>query len=200
MIFGYIRVSTKDQNVDRQVAELEGQVDKMFIDKVSGRKSSRPGLNAMMDQLREGDVIKVMRVSRFSRSTKDFYKLLERIQDAGATLVSVKEGLTWDDSPQGKLLFTVLAVMAEIEVDNIRARTMEGLAVARAQGRVGGRPKGLDAAAKRKAKIVARMYVANEDSVREICKTVGISVTTMYRYLDHEGVKRHSHKTPERKG
>ena len=168
MIFGYIRVSTKEQNIDRQFDELENQCDELFIDRISGRKAKRPELDKMFGKLRKGDTVKVMRIARFSRSTKDFLTLTEKLQEMEVTLVSVKEGLTFDGTPTGKLMFTLLAIIAEMEADMIRDRTKEGLRAAAKRGRVGGRPKGLSEEGKKKAKLVAKLYKDDEWSIKEI--------------------------------
>lgn len=189
MIFGYIRVSTVDQNVDRQIDELKDECNELFIDRLSGRKAKRPELMRMMEKLREGDKIVIVRLSRFGRSVKDLISLSEQIQSAGATLESKKEGFKLDGSPMGKMLFGLLSVLAEFEVDMIRQRTMEGLAAARARGRVGGRPKGLDEAGQKTAKLVVKLYADPEWSIRQISDHLNIAVSTVYNYLKHEGVK-----------
>ena len=189
MIFGYIRVSTRDQNVDRQVVELQDQCEEVFIDKMSGAKKNRPELNRMMGKLRSGDIIKVVRLARFGRSMSDLQKLAEQIRETDAVLVSIKEGFTFDGSSMGKMMFNLMGTYAEFERDVIRERTMEGIRAAAAQGRVGGRPKGLSREGKEKAKQVAKLYKDSDFSIREIASCVGIATTTVYNYLRHEGIK-----------
>ena len=194
MKLGYIRVSTRDQNVDRQIDELNADCEKVFIDRCSGRKAKRPELMRMMKMLREGDQIIVMRLSRFGRSTKDLLQLAERILSIGAMLESRKEGFRLDGSPMGKMLYTIMGALAEFEVDLLRERTMEGLRAAAARGRVGGRPKGLTPEAKRTAKLVVQLYKDPTWSIRQIAEHLNIATTTIYNYLDHEGVKRGRYK------
>lgn len=189
MRFGYIRVSTRDQNVDRQIYELKEECDEVFIDRISGRKAKRPELSRMMDKVRSGDEILVVRLARFGRSTKDLMTLADKILSDGATLRSKKEGFQLDGSPMGKMLYTIMAALAEFEVDVIRERTMEGLRAAAAQGRRGGRPKGLSADGKRKAKLVVQLYNDPDWSVRQIADHLGIATTSIYNYLRHEGIK-----------
>lgn len=189
-IFGYARVSTRMQNVDRQLDELSAHCDTLFVDKISGAKSKRPELLRMMSNLREGDQIKVLRLSRFGRSAKDLANLADQILQAGATLHSLKEGFTLDGSPMGKMLYSIMAALAEFERDIIKERTMEGIRAAAARGRVGGRPKGLTEDAKKKAKLVAQLYRDPETwSIRDIASHLGIATTTVYNYLKHEGIK-----------
>jgi len=109
MIIGYARVSTIDQNLDRQLDSLdENGAEKIFTEKVTGKKSDRPELLRMMDQLRDGDVVIISELTRLSRSTKDLFAIVEQIQSRGANIRSLKE--TWLDTttPHGKLMFTIL--------------------------------------------------------------------------------------------
>lgn len=190
MVFAYLRVSRRDQNTDRQIDELAADSDEVFIDRMSGTKAKRPELQRMMDKLREGDTIVVMRLARFGRSMKDLMTLAEKILKTGAVLKSRKEGFTLDGSPMGKMLYGVMASLAEFEVDMIRERTMEGLRAAAARGRVGGRPKGLSDKAKKTAKLAAQLYRDPSWSIRQICDHLSIAQSTFYNYLNHEGVKR----------
>jgi DNA invertase Pin-like site-specific DNA recombinase len=189
MKFGYIRVSTRDQNVDRQIDALELECDEVFIDRISGKKANRPGLIKMMDKLRAGDQIIVLRLSRFGRSSKDLATLAEQILGIGATLHSKKEGFNLDGSPMGKMLYAIMGALAEFERDVLSERTREGLAAAARRGRVGGRPKGLSADGKRKAKLVAQLYRDDNWSIKQISENVGVSITTIYNYLKHEGIR-----------
>lgn len=189
MRFGYIRVSTRDQNVDRQIDALAAECDEMFIDRISGRKAKRPELTRLMDKLREGDTIVVLRLSRFGRSSKDLATLAEQILTIGATLESKKEGFKLDGTPMGKMLYAIMGALAEFEADVLSERTREGLAAAARRGRVGGRPAGLSADNKKKAKLVAQLYKDDTWSISQICDSVGIATTTLYNYLKHEGIK-----------
>lgn len=114
-VFGYARVSTRMQNLARQLEELEEICDEVFIDKASGKNANRPELKRMMTMLREGDQIKVLRLSRFGRSGRDLAELADQIMEAGATLHSLKEGFTLDGTSFGKMIYGVLAVLAEFE-------------------------------------------------------------------------------------
>jgi len=180
MIIGYARVSTVEQNLDRQLdAMKENGAEKIFKEKVTGKKSDRPELLRMIDQLRDGDVVIISELTRLSRSTKDLFTIVEQIQERGANIKSLKE--TWLDTttPAGKLMFTIFAGLSQFEADLTAQRTREGLAAARARGRLGGRPK----VASDKSSMALKMYDSREFSVDEICKSCSIGKTTLYRLL-----------------
>ena len=180
MIIGYARVSTIDQNLDRQIDALtENGAEKIFTEKVTGKKSDRPELMRMMDQLRDGDIVIISELTRLSRSTKDLFAIVEQIQAKGANIKSLKE--TWLDTttPHGKLMFTIFAGLSQFEADLIAQRTREGLAAARARGRMGGRPK-VDASSIEKA---IKLYNSNQYSMREIEEMTGVKKSTFYRNL-----------------
>jgi len=173
-------VSTIEQNLDRQIdAMKENGAEKIFTEKVTGKKSDRPELLRMMDQLREGDTVIVSELTRLSRSTKDLFALVEQMQSRGANIRSLKE--TWLDTttPHGKLMFTIFAGLSQFEADLTAQRTREGLAAARARGRLGGRPR-VEAD---KSGMALKMYDSKEFSVDEICKSCDIGKTTLYRLL-----------------
>jgi len=180
MIIGYARVSTIDQNLDRQIdAMKENGAEKIFTEKVTGKKADRPELMKMMDHLRDGDVVVISELTRLSRSTKDLFVIVEQIQAKGANIKSLKE--TWLDTttPHGKLMFTIFAGLSQFEADLTAQRTREGLAAARARGRVGGRPK----VESDKSSMALKMYDSKDFSIDEICKSCHISKTTLYRLI-----------------
>ena len=180
MIIGYARVSTLDQSLDRQTDALNnaGAV-KLFTEKVTGRKSDRPELMRMVEQLREGDVVIISELTRLSRSTKDLFTIVELIQSKGADIRSLKE--TWLDTttPHGKLMFTIFAGLSQFEADLTAQRTREGLAASKARGRVGGRPK----ANADNVKKAVMLYNTRQYSVAEITELTGIKKSTLYRNL-----------------
>ena len=134
----------------------------------------------MMDQLRDGDVVVISELTRLSRSTKDLFSIVERIQSRGANIRSLKE--TWLDTttPHGKLMFTIFAGLSQFEADLTAQRTREGLAAARARGKLGGRPR-VDSD---KSGMALKMYDSKEFTVDEICKSCHIGKTTLYRILN----------------
>jgi len=179
MIIGYARVSTLEQNLDRQLDALNaaGTV-KLFTEKVTGKKTDRPELMKLIEQLRDGDVVVISELTRLSRSTKDLFAIVELIQSKGADIKSLKE--TWLDTttPHGKLMFTIFAGLSQFEADLTAQRTREGLAAARARGRMGGRPKVNGENAARALKMYAGGF-----SVDEVCKSCGISKSTLYNLI-----------------
>ena len=140
MRFGYARVSTKEQNLDRQLDQLAAaNVDRVFSDKISGAKESRPELDKMLSMLREGDTVIVCSYDRLARSSKQLFDLAERFNANGIALVSLKEG-TDTSTPQGRFFFAMCAAMAQFERELIKERQAEGIAAAKARGRQFGRP------------------------------------------------------------
>ena len=180
MTIGYARVSTIEQNLDRQLDSLgEHGAEKIFTEKVTGKKTDRPELMKMIEHLRDGDVVIISELTRLSRSTKDLFAIVEQIQSRGANMRSLKE--TWLDTttPQGKLMFTIFAGLSQFEADLTAQRTREGLAAARARGRVGGRPK----TSSDKISMALKMYDSKDFSVAEICTSCNIGKATLYRLL-----------------
>jgi len=178
---GYARVSTLEQNLDRQLDALTAaDAVKLFTEKVTGRKSDRPELMKLIDQLRGGDVVVISELTRLSRSTKDLFAIVELIQSKGADIRSLKE--TWLDTttPHGKLMFTIFAGLSQFEADLTAQRTREGLAAARARGRIGGRPK-TDAC---KVKQALNLYHSRQYTLREIEDLTGVKKSTLYRNLE----------------
>jgi DNA invertase Pin-like site-specific DNA recombinase len=177
---GYARVSTQDQNLDRQTDQLkEAGCDKIYKEKVTGTKKERPELDKMLGELRTGDTILITELTRLSRSTKDLFKLVEQIESKGANIKSLKESWLDTTTPQGKLMFTIFAGISQFERDLISQRTLEGLASARARGRNGGRP----VKSKKDIEVALKMYNSKLHSVSEIEKTTGVSKATLYRYI-----------------
>ena len=183
MIFGYVRVSTTSQNIDRQQdALLKAGVDKIFIDKVTGTKADRPQLNEMYKQLRANDIVVVTELSRFGRSTKDLFNLIEKLEKIGVEFKSLKETID-TTTPYGKFFFTINCAYAQLQRDIIVQNTKEGLEAARARGRKGGRP----CVDKNKLKTALKMYESKDYSIREITKLTSISQGTLYKYVNNKG-------------
>lgn len=178
-VFGYARVSTAEQNEDRQVDALLGAgVDEryLFVEKESGAKRNRPELDRMLGMLREGDAVVVLSFDRLARSTKQLLDLSERFEAMGVNLVSLHEQID-TRTPQGKLFFTVSAAFAEFERSIIRQRQAEGYAAARAAGRkMGRRPADV-----RKVDAAIGLYETGKYTVKEACATAGISESVFYR-------------------
>ena len=179
MIIGLARVSTLEQNLDRQMDALNAAgATKIFTEKITGKKYDRPELMKLIDQLRDGDVVVVSELTRLSRSTKDLFSIVELIESKGANIKSLKE--TWLDTttPHGKLMFTIFAGLSQFEADLIAERTREGLAAARARGRLGGRPKIDEGKIKKAIKLYHQEY-----TVKEIEELTGVKKSSLYRAL-----------------
>ena len=132
MKIGYVRVSTVEQNEIRQeVLMKELGVERVYIDKASGRNMKRPQLEEMMNFMREGDVIVVESISRLSRSIRDFLYLLDKFQQEGVRLVSQKEQLD-TDTPQGRFMLNIFASLGEFEADQNKQRQREGIELVKA--------------------------------------------------------------------
>jgi DNA invertase Pin-like site-specific DNA recombinase len=178
-IFGYARVSTEQQNLDRQIDALQKYgVDHIYNEKMTGTKKDRPELSKMLDRMTEGDTVVIESLSRLGRSTKDLIELTELFQSKGVNLISLKEAIDTNTST-GKLLFTLMSAIAQFERDTIVDRTREGLRAARARGRTGGRPKtNNDNVAK-----ALKLYGTQQYSIREIEEMTGVKKATLYRNL-----------------
>ena len=139
MIIGYIRVSTVDQNDDRQLVTMEKyNVEKIFRENVSAKDTNRPELQSMLDFAREGDTIVVHDFSRLARSTKDLLGIVEDLEDRGITLISAKENID-SSSATGKLMLTMIGAINEFERANLLERQREGIQIAKEKGKYKGR-------------------------------------------------------------
>lgn len=191
MLIGYARVSKADgtQVLDLQIDALKKEgvtEDHIYSDKLSGKKDDRPGLDACLKALRENDTLVVWKLDRLGRSLHHLVKTVKQLSEKNIGLkVLSGHGANIDTtSPTGKLVFGIFASLAEFEADLIRERTMAGLAAARARGKKGGRKFEL-----RKAQVrLAQAAMSNRDSsVSELCRELGITRTTLYRYISPTG-------------
>lgn len=178
---GYARVSTSEQSLDSQLkAFADAGITKVFSDHgVSGTLASRPELDKALAYVREGDVLVVWKLDRLGRSTKNVLELIERLKVAGVGFRSLTEGLD-TTGPMGQAMITVLAAFNQLERDVTIERTHAGLAAAKAQGRVGGRPRVMDM---KKTKTARTLYESGDHTVAEIATMLGVGTATVYRYL-----------------
>ncbi len=155
--------------------------ERIFTDTISGAVSARPGLDEALSFLRSGDVLVVWRLDRLGRSLKYLIETINRLHERGIGFKSLTEQIDTTTSG-GKLIFHVFGALAEFERDLIRERTQAGLAAARARGKQGGRPKKLESATK--VAMAMALYADKGNSIADICKTLGISRATLYRYIN----------------
>ena len=154
---GYVRVSSFDQNADRQLDQVA--VDRLFTDKASGKDTQRPELDALLDFVREGDVVVVHSMDRLARNLDDLRRVVQRLTQRGVRIEFIKENLTFtgEDSPMANLMLSVMGAFAEFERALIRERQREGIALAKQRGVYRGRKKSLlpDRAAELRRRVAA---------------------------------------------
>jgi DNA invertase Pin-like site-specific DNA recombinase len=183
MLIGYARVSTFDQHLDLQVDALKKagcDEEAIYTDTISGAKTERPGLNDAISHLRKGDKLIVWKLDRLGRSLQHLIETVNLLSDKGIGFQSLQENIDTTTSG-GKLTFHIFGALAEFERDLIRERTQAGLAAARARGRKGGRKRIMT---DKQIKMAKALYADKKNTIKEICDTLGVSRSTLYRYLD----------------
>ncbi len=181
MLVGYARESTQDQTLDLQRDALErAGCERIFTDTISGSKAERPGLEQALAFLRSGDTLVVWRLDRLGRSLQHLIETVGRLEERGIGFRSLTESIDTTSSG-GKLIFYVFGALAEFERELIRERTRAGLEAARARGRKGGRPRLLD---HRKVALARALHADRSNSVKDICRILRVSRSTLYRYLE----------------
>jgi len=191
MLIGYARISKADgsQSLDLQRDALIAAavpVERIYEDQASGTRDDRPGLEACLRSLREGDVLVVWKLDRLGRTLTHLVNTVRDLSDRGIGLrVLTGQGAEIDTTTSaGRMIFGIFATLAEFERDLIRERTMAGLAAARARGRKGGRKFALTKAQVR----LAQAAMANRDtSVAALAAELGVKSVTLYRYVDANG-------------
>lgn len=188
MLIGYARVSTLEQDVALQIDALQkAGCERIFQDKISGAKAERPGLQEALNFARKGDSIVVWRLDRLGRSLKHLIETVGQLEEQGIGFRSLQESIDTTTSG-GRLIFHIFGALAEFERNLIRERTIAGLEAARARGRLGGRPKKLDA---KKTELAYQLYDEKKYAVKEICHMLGISKPTLYAYLARRNQEEH---------
>jgi DNA invertase Pin-like site-specific DNA recombinase len=181
MKIGYVRVSKQEQHEALQIDALkEARCDKWFLDKMTGSKAERKGLDEALAYVRPGDTFVVWKLDRAGRSLTHLIELLKGLQGRGIEFISLTKQID-TTTPGGKLIFHLMGALAEFERDLIRERTNAGLAAARARGKVGGRPRKLKINGK--VALAQQMFADQSHSIPEICAALGISRATLYRYV-----------------
>ncbi|TGU71033.1 recombinase family protein [Geomonas terrae] len=178
-LVGYVRVSSIEQNTDRQLEGLP--LDQVFTDKCSGKDTKRPELESMLKFVRHGDTVIVHSMDRLARNLDDLRRIVKTLTDKGIRIQFVKENLTFtgEDSPMSNLLLSVMGAFAEFERALLKERQKEGIAIAKAKGKYGGRKRSVteDHVASIKARVAAGEKKAT------IARDMGISRETLYQYL-----------------
>jgi DNA invertase Pin-like site-specific DNA recombinase len=180
MKFGYARVSKNDQSLDVQIQKLTAVgCDEIFMEKVSGAKDERIELNRLMNKLRKGDTVCVVRLDRLGRRMLKLIELIKDFKEKGIHFVSLENNID-TTTPMGMLLFSMCAAFSEMERTLIKERVKAGLEAAHRQGRKGGRPKALTT---EKWETLKSLKKSNDFSVTKICQIVGITKSVYYRAL-----------------
>lgn len=186
MKIGYARVSTIEQNLDLQIDALKKVgCEKVFSDKASGVRSDRAGLINALEFCRADDTLVVWKLDRLGRSLKDLITTVNTLHAREIGFVSLQENIDTTTSG-GKLVFYIFGALAEFERDIIRDRTQAGLHAARSRGRQGGRPPKLN---KKQIAMAKKLMKDESNSIKDICATLNISKTTLYRYCDPKSIE-----------
>ena len=180
---GYVRVSSFDQNPERQLEHV--QVDRVFTDKASGKDTQRPELEQLLAFVREGDTVVVHSMDRLARNLDDLRRIVQNLTRRGVRIEFVKEGLTFtgEDSPMANLMLSVMGAFAEFERALIRERQREGIALAKQRGAYRGRKKSLSP--ERVAEVRRRVEAGEQKAA--LAREFGISRETLYQYLKADG-------------
>ena len=192
MLLGYARVSTQDQTLQPQEDALRAAgCERIFSDVASGARTARPGLDTALSHLRAGDMLVVWRLDRLGRSLPHLVETVGQLERTKRGFRSLTEQID-TTTPSGRLVFHLFASLAQFERELIRERCVAGLTSARARGRVGGRPRALDQS---KAGMAVQLMANKTRNVAEICRTLGVSRSTLYR-LAKLGTKPTPSKAP----
>lgn len=187
MLIGYMRVSTGEQSLDLQRDALDrAGCERVFDDVCSGRATERPGLGKALDIARDGDTLVVWKLDRIGRSLPHVVGLVGDLQKRGVGL-KVLTGDIDTTTATGRLVFGIFATPAEFERDLIYERTMAGLAAARVRGRAGERPRVMT---RQKLKAAMALMADRDNAARDVAAQLGISVSTLYAYVDAKGQPR----------
>lgn len=176
---GYVRVSTLDQNTERQLDSI--RLDKVFTDKASGKDAKRPQLTAALDYAREGDTLVVHSLDRLARNVEDLRRIVRELNERAVSVEFVKNRLTFSGGadPTARLMLTMLGAFAEFERELIRERQREGIAIAKARGVYKGRKKALGPEEAHELVVQAHAGIPKAD----LARAYGISRETVYQYL-----------------
>lgn len=179
MKIGYVRCSTAEQNEARQLKLMEEQrVEKIFMDKASGKNVDRKDFKAMMVFVRAGDTVIVESISRIARNTRDLLTIISGLTEKGVEFISLKENID-TTTPHGRFMLTVFGALAELERENILERQREGIEIAKAEGKYKGRkPISIN---ETKFRAVCARWRAGEITATAAMKDIGVKPNTFYR-------------------
>jgi len=184
MLIGYGRVSKREQILDLQLDAFNAlgiEEENIFTDKKSGADFEREGLRDALSHVRKGDTFVVWRLDRLGRTLRELIDFIVDLGNRGVGFKSITEGLD-TTTANGMLIFHIFGALAEFEKEIIRQRTRAGLDAARARGRLGGRPK-IETQDPKKIAMMKTLYSDMDMPVKEICDTLHISKSTLYRYV-----------------
>lgn len=186
----YIRVSSETQNTKRQELALTEQgIEKIFIEKVSGKDINRPELQRLLEYIREDDILYIESISRLGRNLKDLLDIVEMLNSRGVGLVSLKESLIDTTTPQGKLVFGVFALLSEFERTQSRQRMMEGILIAKAEGKYKGRKK-IELKIDKKFEKLYKEWKEDKVTAVQVMNELNLKRNTFYRRIKEYESKR----------
>ena len=179
MRVAYIRVSTIEQNEQRQIDAMgKYDIEKWFTEKISAKDTNRPKLQELLDFVREGDTVHIHDFSRLARSTRDLLDIVERLNSKGVHLVSNKENID-TSTPTGKLMLTMIGAINEFERVNLLERQREGIAIAKREGKYkGGKRKSIDNFAEHYTR-----YMSRQITKAALARELGISRPTLDKLI-----------------
>lgn len=196
----YVRVSSIEQNIDRQEIAINKvvDIDKWFIEKVSGKNRNRPELNKLLDYVREGDTVYIHSLDRLGRNTRDLLSIVEDLSEQGVILRSLKDDFVFDNSSSGKLVLTIMSAVAEFERNINKERQLEGIEVAKEKGLYKGR-KPIEINKKQFEELYAD-WKNGYINQKQFYKRLNISRTTLYRRIKsyEEELKKNDKNDKER--
>ena len=186
MKIGYVRCSTAEQNEARQLKMMEEHcVEKLFVEKVSGKNTDRQAFKDMMSFVRDGDILVVESISRIARNTRDLLSIVSELTENGVEFISLKENID-TNTPQGRFMLNVFAALAELERESILERQREGIEIAKSEGRYKGRkPIGVD---EQRFKAVCKKWRAGEMTAVAAMKELNLKANTFYRRVKEIGI------------
>lgn len=185
MRYGYGRISTnkESQRFDRQEDQLrDAGCERVYLERVGGTSKTKPELERLLTELREGDELVCVSIDRLGRSTQQVLELVNRLECMGVILISLKEGFQ-TNTPQGRFFLTIVAAFSELEVEMCRSRVRDGLEAAKRRGKALGRPR-------KEMDIAIKMWQSKDYSIIEICDAVGCSKQTLYNAIKRSGATR----------